>query len=61
MAAAARRRAPQLVEKQQFNVYLPPELVKELKHHAIERGDSLSRLVERIFREYLERQEESRK
>ena len=49
-------RAP---EKQQFNVYLPRDLVKELKHHAIERGDSLSRLVEQIFSEYLKQNEES--
>ncbi len=47
--------------KQQFNVYLPPDLVKQLKHHAIERGDFLSGLVERIFREYLERNEEDGK
>ena len=40
--------------KQQFNVYLPPELVRELKHAAIDEGYSLSRLVERLFREYLE-------
>ena len=42
------------VEKQQLNVFLPRELVKQLKHLAIERGDSLSSLVEQIFREQLE-------
>jgi hypothetical protein len=41
-------------EKQQFNVFLPRELVKQLKILAIERGDSLSSLVEQIFREQLE-------
>ena len=41
--------------KQQFNVYLPPDLVRELKHAAIDDRLSLSRYVERIFREFLER------
>ena len=41
--------------KQQFNVYLPPELVRELKHAAIDDRLSLSRYVEQIFREFLER------
>jgi metal-responsive CopG/Arc/MetJ family transcriptional regulator len=44
--------------KQQFNVYLPPNLIKELKHHCIERGGSLSNLVEQIFRDFLKRQKE---
>jgi hypothetical protein len=47
-------------EKQQFNVYLPRDLVRRLKHYAIESGDSLSGLVERIFSEYLDRAEEER-
>lgn len=41
--------------KQQFNVYLPPELVRELKHAAIDDRLSLSRYVEGIFRDFLER------
>jgi len=41
-------------EKQQLNVFLPVEVVRELKHLAIDRGDSLSSLVEQIFREQLE-------
>lgn len=41
--------------KQQFNVYLPPELVRELKHAALDDSSSLSRYVERIFRDFLER------
>lgn len=44
--------------KQQFNVYLPPELVRELKHAAIDDRHSLSRYVERIFREFLDRKRE---
>jgi hypothetical protein len=42
--------------KQQFNVYLPPALIKRLKHHCIERGGSLSALVEHILSDYLDKQ-----
>lgn len=41
--------------KQQFNVYLPPDLVRELKHAAIDDRRSLSKYVERILRQHLER------
>lgn len=44
--------------KQQFNIYLPPELVRELKHAAIDDRSSLSGYVERIFREFLVRRRE---
>lgn len=37
----------------QFNVYLPAELVRELKHRAIDEGVSLSALVERIAAQYV--------
>lgn len=47
--------------KQQFNVYLPPELVRELKHAAIDDRLSLSGYVERIFREFLKRRTKQRK
>ena len=47
--------------KQQFNVYLPPELVRELKHAAIDDRLSLSGYVERIFREFLNRRTKQRK
>ena len=43
-------------KKQQFNVYLPPELIKELKHYCVDHGGMLSHLVEKILREYLDRQ-----
>lgn len=39
--------------KVQFNVYLPAELVRELKHRAIDEGVSLSALVEHIATGYL--------
>lgn len=39
--------------KVQFNVYLPADLVRELKHRAIDEGVSLSALVERIAAQYV--------
>jgi predicted HicB family RNase H-like nuclease len=46
--------------KIQFNVYLPAELVRAVKHRAIDDGVSLSALVEQALTRHLEDRSEQR-
>jgi len=42
-------------EVKQFNVYLPVELVKRVKHHAVDTEQSLSSIVAAALEEHLDR------
>ncbi len=45
--------------KQQFNIYLPAELVRRVKHASVNANQSLSTFVERALEAFLQDRERS--
>ena len=48
------------IDKQQFNVYLPPALIRRAKHAAVDQVTSLSRLVETALLAHLDQLDKER-
>jgi hypothetical protein len=47
--------------KDQFNVYLRTDVIRDIKHAAIDSGRKLGEFVESIFKDYLQRQRAPKK
>ena len=48
-------------ELKQFNVYLPPDLIRAVKHHAVDTEQSLSAIAEAALEAYVKAHATKRK